>query len=163
MSDFKIDARQLKRLDKSLTRAGKDYKVGAKMLLKEVGNAIQTLAMKYAPESPVLSDYREMNQDGETTRSNVSITSGSLRDSITVELGKDQVSVCIPSNSPAKKYAEKIHDKRGSEWHNLGYRSEKKGPKVGDKFIFRAADDSKKEIDGFIDRIIDRMTKDVGV
>ena len=55
MPDFTIDASELKRLQKSLSKAGVEYKRGAKRLLKEVGNAVLGLARKYAPESPTKS------------------------------------------------------------------------------------------------------------
>lgn len=163
MSDFKVDASQLKRLDRSLTKAGKDYKKGVKRFLKEIGHTISGLAKKYSPESPTMRDYKNMNQDGETTRANTSITSGSLRDSITYDTGKDFVSIGVPVNSRAGKYAERIHDGKGKTWHERGVRTKQKGSKADEKYITRAGDDSAKEIDALIDKVIKDLTNGIGI
>lgn len=163
MSDFTIDARQLKRLDKSLTKAGKDYKKGVKRFLKEIGIRIQGLARKYCPESPQKQDYARMNKSGRTNRKSSNITTGSLRDSITYETGKDKVSINVPANSRGGKYGEKIHDGKGSDWQKRGVRTQQKGVKADEKFIFRAFADSESKVDELIDKVISDMTKGIGV
>lgn len=163
MSDFKIDTTQLKRLERSLSSAKVDYKKGVKRFLKEVGVRIQGLARKYAPESPTKSDYAKLNKSGKTNRKNTGITTGSLRDSITYDAGRDMVSINVPSNSRGGKYAERIHDKKGTEWNNRGPRTVKKGAKADEKYIYRAFDDSEKSIDKLIDKVIDDLTGAIGV
>jgi hypothetical protein len=160
MADVTVDQKQLRRLELSLTKAGKSYDKGKKRLLHKIGAIVQGLARKYCPESPTKSMYARMNESGKTSRS---ITTGSLRDSITTNQGKDFVSINVPSNSRGGEYAEKIHDKKGSEWHKRGPRTKQKGAKADDKFIFRAGKDSEKEIDGLIDQVINEMTKSIGV
>ena len=142
MADFTIDARQLKRLDKSLAKAGISYKKGVKRFLKEIGTRIVWLAKKYCPESPQIKDYKKMNKSGTTRRKNSSITSGSLRESIRKDVGKDHVSINVPANSKGGKYGERIHDKKGIEWQERGIRTKQKGEKADEKFIFRAYSDS---------------------
>ena len=163
MADFTIDARQLKRLDKSLTKAGKDYKKGVKRFLKEIGVRVSALARKYCPESPQKKDYARMNKSGVTNRKSSGITTGSLRDSIQYDAKKDRVSINVPSNSKGGKYAEKMHDKKGSAWKNRGVRTQQKGSKADDKYIYRAFEDSEDKIDELIDKVINDMTKGIGV
>lgn len=159
--DIKIDARQLKRLQRSLSRAGVDYKKGTKRLLTKIGVAVQGLARAYCPESPTKSQYASMNKSGVTKRKSSSITTGSLRDSITVEAKPDQVSINVPSNSRGGGYGEKVHEKQGiNEW---GVRTKQKGAKAKEKFIYRAYDDAGKDIDKFVDQTIAELTRNIGI
>lgn len=155
-NDFKVDDRQLKRLEQSLARAGKDLVGGKRKLLKKIGVIVQGLAKKYCPESPVKSDYKRR---GLTPPDN--ITSGQLRKSIQSETGDNYVSINVPSNTAAGKYAEKIHDEKGKAWFKRGVRTKEKGPKADEKFIFRAADDSEKEIDGLVDAVIREFINEI--
>jgi len=159
MSDVTVDQKQLLKLELRLKVAGKSYKKGKVLLLKKIGVLVQGLARKYCPESPTLSMYAAMNQDGVTTRDASSITSGSLMRSITHEVGVDFVSIFVPSNSPGGKYAEKIHDKKGVDWQNRGPRTKQKGSKADDKFIDRAGDKASEEIDALIDNVLDDMIR----
>ena len=133
MSKTVVNEKQLLRLYAGLTAAGKSYDKGKKRLLKMIGVHVQGLARKYCPESPTLSMYAKMNQDGVTLRDKSSITTGSLRRSITHEVGDDFVSIHVPANSAGGKYAEKIHDKKGVDWHNRGPRTKQKGPKADEE------------------------------
>jgi hypothetical protein len=163
MADVTVNQKQLLRLEKSLAKAGKDFGKGKKKLLKKIGVLVQGLAMKYCPESPTKSQYASMNKSGKTSRKSSGITTGSLRDSITHEVGKDFVSINVPSNSRGGKYAEKMHDKKGSEWLNRGPRTKQKGAKADEKFIFRAGKDTQKETDALIDQVLNEMIKGIGV
>jgi hypothetical protein len=156
-----IDDRQLKRLERNLATAGHRFEKGAQRFLKKLGVWVQGRARELCPESPTLSQYARMNKSGKTKRKNSSITTGSLRDSITVEEKKLAVEIGIPDNSRGGKYAEKIHDQRGREWKNLGPRSQQKG--ATDKFIFKAAEDSKREQSQMIDAVIDEFIKGIGI
>ena len=163
MADVTVNAKQLLKLELSLVNAGKSYDKGKKKLLKKIGVIVQGLARKYCPESPTKSQYAAMNQSGTTERRSSSITTGSLRDSITHEVGKDFVSINVPSNSRGGKYAEKMHDQKGSAWLNRGPRTKQKGAKADEKFIFRAGKDSEKETDALIDQVLTEMIKGIGV
>ena len=50
----------------------------------------------------------------------------------------DHVSIMVPSNSPAGKYAGYIHDEKGSKWFKRGVGTIAKGPQADEKFIPRA-------------------------
>jgi hypothetical protein len=157
-----VDTSELKRLERSMKRAGKDFEKGANRMLKKLGVWVQGRAKDRCPESPTISQYKEMNQDGTTLRDRSSITTGSLRDSITMEQGKLQVHIGIPSNSRGGKYGRKIHDEKGKSWQNFGPQSKTK-PDVSDKFIFKAADDSKKVQGEMVDAVIDEFTRGIGL
>jgi hypothetical protein len=105
MADFTIDASQLKRLNRSLSRAGVSFKKGSKRMLSKIGVTVQGLAKDYCPESPTKGQYAAMNKSGVTKRKASSITTGSLRDSITMKAKGDEVSIFVPSNSRGGKVA----------------------------------------------------------
>jgi len=163
MANFTIDTTALKRLDRSFTKAGKDFKKGRKKFLQKLGVVVQGLAKEYCPESPNIGDYARQNKSGVTKRRRDSITTGSLRDSITVEAKSDRVSISVPSNARGGKYAEKIHDKKGSEWQEVGVRTKMKGAKADEKFIFRAGKDSEKEQSAIVDAVLDKFINGIGV
>jgi len=115
-----VNQKQLLRLELGLLKAGKSYDKGKKRLLKKIGVVVQGLARKYCPESMPKGMYVGTLKGGVTKRKNSSFTSGSLRRSITVDTGKDFVSINVPSNSPGGDYAEKMHDEKGKSWLNRG-------------------------------------------
>jgi len=162
-SNFTIDTSALRRLDMSFIKAGKDFKKGRKKFLQKIGVLIQGMARKYCPESPTLKQYAAMNQDYVTMRDATSITTGSLRDSITVESKDDYVSIHVPANSRGGKYAEKMHDEKGVTWQNRGVRTQQKGPKADEKFIFRAGKDTDREQDAIVDDLINKFINSIGV
>lgn len=154
-----VDTKELKRLERSMKRAGKDFEKGAQKALKKLGVWVQGRAKELSPESPTVGDFASMNKSGKTARNRSAISTGSLRDSITVEQGKLRVDIGIPKNSRGGKYGEKMHDERGKSWQNFGPRSKQKGAK--DKFIYRAGEDSKKVQAELIDDVIDEFTKGI--
>lgn len=156
-----IDTKELKRFEKSLSKAGVKYEKGTGLLFKKIGVIVQGLARKYCPESPTIGMYANMNKSGTTKRKRSGITTGSLRDSITMKAKKDSVSIFVPSNSPGGDYAERIHDKKDSEWRERGARTKQKGAKADSKFIYRAYADSEKEIDGLVDDVLDELIKGI--
>lgn len=56
-------------------------------------------------------------------------------------------------------YLAIIHDYRGTMWSELGPRSLQKGPKVGDKFLSRAAEDSRDSIVNAVRLAVKRGSK----
>lgn len=103
-------------------------------------------AIRNAPRSPSMkqnASSRKTNRD--TTRQrNPRATSrakpGGLERSIDVFLDKSncEAFVFVAANSQAGKYAERIHDKKGSEWSKRGKGTVAKGSRADDKFIERA-------------------------
>ena len=131
MSDVTIDMRQLKRLDKGLAKQGKDFKKGTKSLLKKIGTVVQGQATRNAPKNK-----------------------GDLERSITTDIGKDFVSIGVPVNSSAGKYAEKMEFEKGITWHKRGKGTQRKGPQADDKYIERAAKTTDKQINNMIDDVL---------
>lgn len=84
---------------------------------------------------------------------------GGLMRSITVRNDDTRVECFVPANSPAGKYAFKIHEEKGSAWSERGPGTQAKGPQADHKFITRAARD--KEPD-FILIMRDEVTKAIG-
>lgn len=80
-------------------------------------------------------------------------TPGGLERSISVEFvnGGDAAHIFIPLNAEAGKYADRIHNKRGITWTNLGPGSLAKqkptGGRVGEKFIDRAYSENIDKVD----------------
>lgn len=162
-SVFKVDTSQLRRLERSLSKAGASFEKGKKLLLKKIGAVVQGTAKGYSPESPTIGMYAKMNKSGVTNRKRSNITTGSLRDSISTKTGKDEVSIFVAANSRAGKYAEKIHDGKGKSWKKRGPRTVQKGAKADDKFIDRAYLDREKNIAELVDSTIDTMINSIGV
>ena len=154
-SSVKIDTKQLNRLAKSLKSAGVKYERGTTKLLKKIGALVQGVARSYSPESPTIAMYARANKSGVTKRKRSNITTGSLRDSIKMKATKEEASIFIASNSRAGKYAEKMHDQKGTAWRERGKRTEQKGSKADDKFIDRAYADNVRNIDELIDDVLD--------
>ena len=167
MSNFTVDTSALRRLDMSFIKAGKDFKKGRKKFLQKIGVLIQGMARKYCPESPTIGDYARQNKSGKTKRNRSGITTGSLRDSITVEAKDDYVSIHVPANSRGGKYGEKMHDKKGvagrDGWKKRGVRTQQKGSKADEKFIFRAGKDTEREQDAIVDDLINKFINSIGV
>jgi len=70
---------------------------------------------------------------------------GTLEDSIIYKADATGLAVFIPANGAAGAYADVIHNQRGVRWQELGPGSQAKGPQCGDRFIYRAADDTRDE------------------
>lgn len=70
---------------------------------------------------------------------------GALQDSIQVRCGVDYAEIFVPSNSPAGKYAVRIHDEKNQTWWNRGAGTIMKGPQADEKFITRAIKDKAYE------------------
>jgi len=81
---------------------------------------------------------------------------GTLRDSITIEKGRDYVDVGVMSGG-AMDYADVIHNKFGKSWHRIGPGSvaQSTGRTIGGKFIDRAYDDNKAEISRMFETGVD--------
>lgn len=156
-----INTSELRRLERAMKRLGKDYGKASQRLLNKFGEWVQGRAKELAPESPTVGDFKTMNKSGKTNRKRSGITTGSLRDSITLEKGKQRVDIGIPANSRGGKYGEKIHDQRGKTWKNLGPRSKQKG--ATDKFIFKAYEDGEDKQAEMVDIIIDEVIKGIGI
>lgn len=72
---------------------------------------------------------------------------GTLQNSITFKHSRAHADIFVPSNSPAGKYAFRIHEEKGSTWHARGPGTIRKGPRADAKFIERAIFANEKGID----------------
>lgn len=81
---------------------------------------------------------------------------GGLEKSIEYEVTKEGCSVFVASNSPAGKYAKRIHDEKGKTWRKRGPGTIAKGARADEKFIERALKDNQGN---FLKIIQDEMKK----
>ena len=156
--DVTINDKELTLLMKKIAKASKQNPRIIKKMLKKVGAIVQGQARKYAPRSKTKSEYVATLKRGKTKRKTSSFTSRNLQKSITSEVKKSSVEIGVPSNSPAGKYAEKIHDERGQSWNKIG---DQNTSKATDKYIFKAFADSRKEIDAELNNMLDEVIKGV--
>lgn len=76
---------------------------------------------------------------------------GGLEKSIELERTEAGVTIFVAANSPAGKYAKRIHDEKGKTWWNRGRGTRDKGAQADDKFIERAVDANRDKIAQYID------------
>lgn len=87
---------------------------------------------------------------------------GSLQNSISIRAATAEVAILVPSNSPAGKYAWKIHNEKGQTWRNRGPGTVAKGVQADTKFIERAISDLQR--DGTVETILrDEIAKQAGL
>jgi hypothetical protein len=157
MADVKIDYHQLRGLMRRCDKAGVEFERAMPRVLKRFGVLVQGTARKFCPESPTIAMYARQNKSGKTKRRRSSITTGSLRDSITTKSDKVTTSIFVPRNSRGGKYAERIHDGKGTSWRKRGPRTVQKGADADDKFIYRAYEVRKKDLDDLMDQAINKI------
>ena len=66
---------------------------------------------------------------------------GGLEKSIEAASIREGCSIFVASNSPAGKYAKRIHDEKGEKWWKRGPGTVRKGAQADEKFIERALRD----------------------
>jgi hypothetical protein len=145
-----------------------------------IGALVKDAAKQYAPISPNQSMLNQMRQIrlvnagysnkkirrfkkfGKARRKQSASSRpmpGALQNSITMRNTPDYAEVFVPENSPAGKYAVKIHDEKGQTWRNRGPGTVAKGAQADDKFIERAINDNMPEMDRIIEDQIDKVLK----
>jgi len=130
---------------KDLGDLSKDIEAGIGDALTEVGLFVQAEAIQRTPVSPTKSQAStDPNYNYDARKSPMT-----LQNSIEVRKGRDYVDVGVMTGS-ALDYASVIHNGQGKAWKNIGpgSRAKQGTAKVGGKFIDRAYDDNKDEIDG---------------
>ena len=158
MSDLTVDTRELTKLMNKIANAGKRSPVLIRKMFKKIEAILLGESRKRAPRSATKSEYVRTLKSGRTKRKTSSFTSGNLKKSIRSELKKFSLSIHVPANSPAGKYAEKIHDERGKTWRNIGKHND---AKATDKFIFKAYDEEEKVIDAELNEMLDAVIKGI--
>jgi len=72
---------------------------------------------------------------------------------------RDYIDVGVMSG-PAHQYADVIHNRKGTKWHNLGPGNKGTGRVIGDKFIDRAWDENEREIDSLYGKGFTKAVRD---
>jgi hypothetical protein len=139
-----------------MKRAGVKNPKNIRKMLAVVGAIVKGKAVKYAPRSMTKGEYTSTLVGGVTERATSSFTTGSLKRSITLEKKEASVEIGVPSNSKAGKYAEKMHDEHGKSWNNLGWQND---ASATHKYIYKAYEDSEKEIDRALDNLLDNLIR----
>ncbi len=70
---------------------------------------------------------------------------GGLEKSIESVSTREGCSIFVASNSPAGKYAKRIHDEKGKKWWKRGPGTIRKGARADEKFIERAVNDRREQ------------------
>lgn len=158
MPDVTIDDRELKALMTSIQVASMGNEKILTKMFKKIGSIVGGKARAFAPRSMTKSEYKSTLVSGETDRDASSFTTGNLKKSITVEVNADSVEIGVPSNSPAGKYAEKMHDEHGKTWNNLGWQNDAKATHL---YIFKAYEKSKGEITKELNNMLGQIIKKI--
>ena len=118
--------------------------------LNRAVNKVHSTAIKYAPRSPTQAQRRAQNKTKKRGKRKADATTraqpGGLEKSIERRVEGLNAYVYVASNSPAGKYAARIHDGKGKSWRNRGPGTISKGAKADDKFIERAITDEHQNI-----------------
>ncbi len=141
---------------RELQAAGRGIDAKRARAMYRIGTTVKDRAQTYAPISPTQSQLRA-EQRGTAKqkaagrrRRKASATSsakpGSLQHSIRFVSSADRAEIFVPSNSPAGKYAYRMHEEKGRTWSRRGIGTQAKGPQADEKFIERAVRDSEAEI-----------------
>lgn len=147
-SDF-VEINGLHELTAALSRFPERMKRAIANAGREIGDFVRQEAKARAPISPTKKNHSKSLKRKRITAVR-GHTPGGLEKSIRYEvLPNGDVSVFVPSNGYTRtqkgfNYAPRIHDERGTKWHNLGPGSLEKssGRRVGEKFIQRARDEN---------------------
>jgi len=131
----------------------RSFKDGAKIAarvaaagLPRVGRLLRDEAKQNAPRSPTKAEFsRTLKRKAVTDRTD--FFPGGLEQSIEWAVRFGQCFIFVRDNSPAGKYAAKIHDEKGKTWRNRGPGTIAKGDRADEKFIERAIEDNADEID----------------
>ena len=156
--DVKVNTTELTRLMKKINRVSKKSPSLIKKMFTDIGQMVQEKAAELAPRSMTKAEYVSTLKGGVTKRKTSSFTSTALQKSIRFDVKKNRVEIGVPSNSPAGKYAEKMHDEKGKSWDNLGKQND---PVATDKFIFKAYNEESKAIEKELEHLLDKVIKGI--
>lgn len=158
MSEVNVDTRELQSFVKQLGRAGQKNPANIKKMLEKVGVIVKGKSVTYAPRSMTKSQYVSTLKGKKTKRKTSSFHPGQLKGSVTMEESKNRVDIGVPSNIPAGKYAEKMHDDRGGSWKNLNKFND---PEATDKYIYKAYEDSEENVERALDAFLETLIRDI--
>jgi hypothetical protein len=134
----------------TLNRVAKDGPKATQRALSAIAILVQREAIKNAPRSPMRKQLNRLRKTRRKVTRKARATSrpspGGLERSIERHATSDAAYIFVASNSNAGKYAARIHDEKGSTWHNRGIGTQAKGSRADDKFIHRAIVDNEGKI-----------------
>lgn len=109
-----------------------------------IATMVEIRAKRNAPISPSLGQLAAQRTTTRKVSRKRRATSrparGGLQNSIDSTYTGKQASVFVSANSPAGKYAYKIHEEKGQTWHKRGPGTRAKGPAADHEFIKRAVE-----------------------
>jgi len=146
----KVEVVGLNELKRDLNAFGKDVDRGTGRSLTEAGRFVEAEAKKRCPIGPTKSLAAGTGYHYDPKKS-----PGTLRGSITMLKGGDYVDVGV-LQGPAMRYADVIHNRRGTAWKNLGPGNQGGTARIGEKFIDRAYDDNAQTVTDFFNRSADK-------
>lgn len=146
---------------REMQQAGQQIAKQSARAMFRVGALVKDTAQQYAPISPnqtqknsLLKRGRKRGAGGRFVGRKASATSrakpGSLQASIRFQSDAGKADIYVPSNSPAGKYAEKMHNEKGKSWYRRGIGTVAKGAQADHKFIERAIRDNESKIDAIL-------------
>lgn len=145
---------------RELQQTGQQVEKQSARAMFRVGALVKDTAQQYAPISPSSSQLRgaqtgtKRQKAAGKKRRKASATSrakpGSLQASIRFQSDAGKADIYVPSNSPAGKYAEKMHNEKGKSWFRRGIGTQAKGAQADHKFIERAIRDNESRIDAIL-------------
>lgn len=141
-----VEVRGLDEVMRSFKDAGRIAAVVADRGLPRVGKLVRDEAKINAPRSPTKEEFSATLKRKKVTDRN-DFFPGGLEQSIEYAVHFSQVFIFVRDNSPAGKYAKRIHDEKGRTWRNRGPGTIAKGEQADEKFIERAIRDKGGDID----------------
>lgn len=145
---------------RELQQTGQQVTKNSARAMFRVGALVKDTAQQYAPISPSAGQLRSASTGTKAQRAagkkrrKASATSrvkpGSLQASLRFQSDAGKADIYVPSNSPAGKYAEKMHNEKGKTWHRRGIGTQAKGAQADHKFIERAIRDNESKIDAIL-------------
>lgn len=144
-------------LQASLARLQQTTGANVRRAMARCGLIAVREAKANAPRSPTMKQLSATLKRKKRT-SRRTYPSG-LEKSIEYEVTEQGCSVFVASNSPAGKYAKRIHDEKGKTWRNRGAGTIAKGARADEKFIERALKDNEGKFTAIINDEIGKALK----
>ena len=169
---------------KDIDNAATGVRAAVSRGMLRAGLLVQREARRNAPRSPAQSqlkaEYRERYQarkeagktasrkpkpkamgakpsEAKRPRRKARAVPGGLEKSIEMRQDRPfEAAVFVAANSPAGKYARRMHDEKGRTWRRRGVGTRAKGGQADEKFIARAVDSQKDTVRRILEQEIGR-------
>jgi hypothetical protein len=141
-----VKAHNLPALIKSLSKIDSSKRIHISRALFRCGALCKRTSKQYAPISPSQAMLKTKPGFGSKGGGKGRALPGGLRSSIEFQSNSTQAEIYVAANSPAGRYAKRIHDEKGKTWFNRGPGTIAAGPQADEKFIQRAIEDKKDDM-----------------